>query len=218
MNSYSNNAARTEAIANGVMTLIDLFSKSPADVTREAEARAEYARRESVRQAEQTRREQQWSQAQRDAEDVFASMGRNNTNEVDEHAKDRSGSLGGNPWASGMDNNQVADLSRPQCLEVQRPPKTGGYIGDLKVYNKCDEPISYSYCYRGGGRSSWKLFECKPDTQGRLSKGSSDIAPGSTAVLPETLSSTTVDLAACKKGALPFITNVTGRQSSFVCQ
>jgi len=216
--SATNSAARTEAIATGVMTLIDLFSKSPEEEAREAEARAEYARREAARRTEQARQEQQRAQEQRDAEDLFASMGRNNANAGGSGLVQGGASTGGNPWASGKDEKQGGDLSRPQCLEIQRPPKTGGYIGDLKVYNKCDEPISYSYCYRGGGRSSWKLFECRPDAQGRLSKGSSDIAPGDTAVLPETLSSTTVDLAVCKKGALPFITNVNGRQSSFVCQ
>ncbi len=234
---YSNNAARTEAIANGVSTLIDIFSKSPEEEARIAQLREEYARRdeEYARQQEENQIEyarlqaekQAWEQQRArvkqeqernsaDAENLFTSLGRNNSGRSTQASS--GASTGGNPWASGKDERPVGDLTRPQCLEIQRPPKTGGYIGDLKVYNKCDEPISYSYCYRGGGRSAWKSFECKANPQGHFERGSSDIAPGNTAVLPESLSSTTVDLAVCKKGALPFITNINGRQSSFICQ
>lgn len=200
--SYSNSTARTEAIANGVETLINIFSADSA--------------RKQQKQREWEEQSRQFRQEQVNSKSLFESMApAPKPNRIVANVDSPSGT---NPWASGKDEKLVGDLSRPQCLEIQRPPKTGGYIGDLKVYNKCDEPISYSYCYRGGGRSSWKLFECRPDTEGRFSKGSNDIAPGDTAVLPETLSSTTVDLAICKKGALPFVTNINGRQSSFTCQ
>lgn len=200
--SSGNSAARTEAIANGVETLINIFTADSA--------RKQQERREWEEQSRQFREEQANSKS------LFDSMAPAPQSSRTVASSGRSSSA--NPWASGKDERSIGDLTRPQCLEIQRPPKTGGYIGDLKVYNKCDEAISYSYCYRGGGRSSWNLFECKPDAQGHLSKGSSDIAPGATAVLPETLSSTTVELAVCKKGALPFITNVNGRQSSFICR
>lgn len=217
--SYSNNAARTEAIANGVSTLIDIFSKSPERKEREAEARAEQARR----QAEDARREAEWkaleSRQQRDAEDLFASLGRNNSRSSGQNSA--GASTGGNPWgepSTMIKSSKAMDLERSQCLKVIQNKSGSAYIGHLSVQNACSEPIHYSFCYLSGGGDGWGDWECKQNAQGHFDRGSDVVGAGDTAVLPSSLSGTVVALAACAKPGLPFITSINQRQSGFTCQ
>lgn len=205
--SYTNSAARTEAIATGVETLINIFT---ADSERKQQQRREWD--------EQARK---FNEGQANAKSMFDSMAPAPRSSSVASSGSRTSSS--NPWGDGNEDIEIksskeTDLSRAGCLQVIKNPSASNYIGLLSVQNVCSEPISYSFCYLSGGSDSWGDWECKQNAQGYFGRGGDVVAAGDTQVLPSSLANTNVALAACAKSGLPFITTINQRQSSFICK
>lgn len=101
------------------------------------------------------------------------------------------------PTASGGRSGDKSNFT--QCL---RTVPNAAY-GRISLQNTCQNKVEVAYCYFG---SSNKAFACSPGRKEGWQRGSASIAPGKTAILPDSQSGENVLWMGCASGSIPRIT------------